>query len=188
MNVWTGTHRILCGVCVVIGVAAIMSRVTADTGVRALRIACTAESDRVEIEPFIAWGDGNSPYPQFGAEQATTPGILHDNGTWFYSLGIENQDSIYAICKSKSRLLRVFVTNQREITVTERGRAVIDALPVGDTWDNWDAIYLLRSEEPNVWDECYTRKSEGYKRLRCAGLDPARPKSKFLSESATQTK
>jgi len=186
-NAWTRACGIVCGACVLMIIAAMTSFAAADTGVRALRIACPEDSNRVEIEPFIAWGDGNSPYKQFGPEEATSPGILHDHDDWFYSLGIDNQESIYTECRTKTRLLRIFVTNQREITVTERGRAVIDALPVGDTWDNWDAIYVLRSVEPNVWNECYGRKSAARERMRCARFDPARPNSKFLSEAAAQT-
>jgi hypothetical protein len=176
------------GVCMALGSVATTSFVAADTGVRALRIACPEGSDRVEIEPFIAWADDNSPYPQFGAEQTTNPGILHEGDNWFYSFDVERQESIYTTCQSKSRLLRVFVTDQREITVTERGRVVIDALPVGDTWGNWDATYVLRSKEPSVWDECYGRKSAGRERLRCARFDPVKPNSKFLSDSASRTK
>ena len=185
-NVCARACGILSGVFVLTVISAATSFVAADTGLRALRIACSGDSNRVEIEPFIAWGDGNSPYAKFGREEAASAGILHDNDDWFYSFEIENREGIYAVCQSKTRLLRIFVTDQREITVTERGSAVIDALPMGDTWDNWDAIYVLRSNEPNVWNECYGRRSAGREHLRCARFDPSKPNSKFLSESAAQ--
>jgi hypothetical protein len=165
----------------VIGIAAALSwhAATADVGVRALRLACPAGSDHVEIEPFIAWDQGNSPYPQFGAEQATDAAILQDQDTWFYAFDQRNQEQIITSCRSKTRLLRIFVSNQREITVTEGGRTVVDAVTVGDVWDNWDARYFWRSTRSGEWEECYGVKADA---VRCEAFDRAHPRTQFLSK------
>lgn len=189
MNCSTSVFRRIRIACIAIGaVALIPVAALPDTGVRALRIGCSTSTDSIEIEPFIAWGDGDSPYPKFQAEDATKQSTVVDGSNWFYAFGIDDREFIYAQCNSKTRVLRVFVTNQREITVTEQGRAIIDALPVGDTWENWDAIYVLRSPTSGTWNECYGGKGAGYERLRCARFDSGNPKSKFLSQPAGSAK
>lgn len=157
---------------------------SADDGVRALRLACPHTSDTVEIEPFIAWANGQSPYRRFGAEEADAIGVLQDGANGFYSVDDRNQNILHADCRSKGRILRVFITNQRELTVTEDGRAVIDAVAVGDTWSNWAAIYLWRSSRAGEWQACYGHKTEGYEGLRCEPFDPEHPRTQFLSEPA----
>ena len=154
----------------------------ADVGVRALRVHCS-ESDRIEIEPFIAWDRGNSPYSQFGAEQASSLPVLVSGAEQFYPMP-EDREGIYTECTTKTRVLRIFVTTQQEITIVERGRAIAEALTLGDAWDNWPAIYILRSSHAGTWEECYGPKSAGYENLKCVRFDLAKPNNKFMSESA----
>lgn len=153
----------------------------ADHGVSAVRVRCSTESNRIEIEPFIAWDRGNSPYPQFGAEEASATPVLVSGDEQFYSMP-EGQQTLYTECTTRTRVLRIFVTVEQEITVVEGGRAIIEALTLGDAWNSTRAIYILRSSQPNAWEECYGPRSAGYGQLKCVPFDGTKPHSKFMSD------
>lgn len=177
--------------CIVLTVvvALMTSGTHADVGVRAIRIGCARDSDKIEIEPLIAWSEGNSPYSAPSTELAREQqDMVVDGKNLFYSFDFSDREFIYALCNSKTRTVRIFVTNQKEITVAEGGQVVVDALPVGDTWDNWSALYLFRSSGPGTWHECFGPQSAGYSRLKCVRWDSAHPNNTFLSKSSISTK
>lgn len=123
-------HRLYIALALVVAMCSLEAH--ADTGVRALRVGCSTDSDKIEIERFIAWSDENSPYPVFNAQRADEQGAVVDGTNIFYSYDFADREFIYALCNGKTRVIRIFVTNQKEITVTEQGRVIVDALPVGD--------------------------------------------------------
>lgn len=175
-------HKVALALGIVL--AGIARPLFADAGRLALRIACPYESEVVEFEPFIAWNGGNPPYKEYGIAEADSASARLFGRNWFYSYGFQERNFIATSCNTKSRAIRVFVTDQRELTVTEAGSVVVDAMPMGDTWDNWDVIYFLRSTKVGKWEECYGPKAAGYGKLTCSKFDPSKPKSRIMSNKS----
>ena len=145
----------------------------ADAGLLALRVRCSRFSNAIEIEPYIAWNDGNSQYQEFGADEAEAMKERTGLRDTFYSFSFKEQEFIYAPCQAKERTLNIFVTHQQQMTVTEQGKAPLESFSLREAWNNLSqVVYVLRSTAPGQWNACVGPKAAGYDRLQCMKLDP----------------
>jgi hypothetical protein len=124
----------------------------ADYGTGALRLGCDYKTNALEIEPFVAWNDGNSRYP-FSADEAINEGFKHiEPSTWFSAYAFKDKDFIYQECNTSNRTVRIYVA-RAHLTVTEGNRVVVDWKEIGNAWDI-DTVLLLRSNSVGSWQIC----------------------------------
>jgi hypothetical protein len=134
--------------------AALAGPAFADFGTGALRILCEYGTNRVEIEPYIAWNDNNSRFKAFQVEEAQSLCCMRVGpSTSFYSYSFQDRRFIHDECRTKDRVLRVLVVQER-ITVIEAGKVPIDAQEIGFVWVASGEIFFLRSHHTGRWELC----------------------------------
>jgi hypothetical protein len=142
----------------------------ADYGVGALRILCDYDTNRVEIEPYIAWNDNNSRFKEFQVEEAQSQCCSRSSAsTSFYSYSFQNRYFIYDECRTRDRTLKVLVARER-ITVIESGRVPVDAQEIGNAW-LIDSLLLLRSDGAGKWELCESPVPKEAKLLQCKAVE-----------------
>ncbi len=127
----------------------------ADYGVKSIRISCSPKTDNVEIEPFIAWNDGNSRFLEFGADEAIKEPYMRNGNDSFYALKNIYTETHYS-CRTNKRYVRI-ILKDRKLTVLENGSVVVNDLPIGNVWDFYGPIYFLRSNTKGQWQECHNK-------------------------------
>lgn len=145
--------------------AALAAPAFADFGTGALRVLCDYDTNRVEIEPYIAWNDNNSRFKAFQVEEAQSLCCMRVGpSTSFFSYSFQDRRFIHDECRTKDRVLRVLVVQER-VTVIEAGKVPIDAQEIGYVWFASGGIFLLRSDHANRWELC--QGSEHEENLTC---------------------
>ncbi len=178
------THSIrLSSYVVAIAICSYHASAMADWGVKSLRIGCNTVTDTIHVEPFIAWNDGNSRYPEFGAETADTNKKLVSGSDTFYAPGKnDSTPNVDTKCKTKTRGVRIIIKG-RELTLIENGAAVVEHLMIGNVWDFSGPVYALTSSTKGAWNECNHESEDGS--LICSPIKSGKKNVSVMAAVAT---
>src|ERR1700752_1140595 len=142
----------------------------ADYGAGAVRLHCSNDSEDVEIEAFVAWDSGQTPYPEYDVDKIGDTVILRRSQNEYFLSGDDNP--VTQECSHAGRLIRVTLY-QRRFTVFEPGR-LLNEFRLPDMWFG-TVRYLLRSSLPNKWEECVGTRGMSTRDFLCRPFDPAQP-------------
>lgn len=152
MRKWTLTTMLV--------MAFFLSSAFADWEISSLRVTCNSANGEFYIEPFVAWNDGNSRYPEFSGEIASAHNKLRRGYDTFYAFDKKTLTrGIQQTCKAKNRVIHVQVKNGK-LTITEDKTKIVDGLGVTE-YRFLDSVYILKSSTKGIWKECRRESKNG---------------------------
>jgi hypothetical protein len=159
-----------------------LSPALADYGTPGVRLSCSNESDDVEIEAFIAWDGGNTPYPEYDVDKIGEVVVLRRKQNEYF-LSPDDTNPVTQECSHAGRLIRVTIY-QGQLTVSEPGR-LVNEFRIRNVWVGV-ARYLLRSPTPNKWEECIGTARIPTRDFLCRPFNPAKPIDVTRTNDGTQ--